>query len=721
MLHHPRARMTHFPRWIPTLAVLFALRGGAVAQSAAPPVAPPAWPVTSAPARLVIVPEQTPQPPCRIGIVDLDLPDPSWAAGPIRVYTDNGVAVGADLLWTVPNGPATLVFDAFLNARKYQVYFGSNYPPMHVAETKAGVWLESRPGPGQIINNLPDMLQAWNQSAKINGRTIVNGIWEGGNRFGPQGNLLTHLQGWFDLPAPARMQFGVISVDSAFVLVDGKEVVEWPGHHERWWGAAGPPQGAVDLVAGPHLVDYYNSYVLEGGENPPPLTCCLVVKGGPLPDWSMLTPDSHFFRPFVRAHVANYELEKDSPGAVASSNAPSLAIEWANGEQSVIYTDLADIGLISMHLHCLVDHAGAYTWTFDDGTTAQGQTVDHLFARPGLRAVRVTLADGGKEIGALTQTISVHPDFANPNKQPGLRSEQEAEIMSRDPAVLSASDLASCFAIFGHYLATNDLFKFLPALCAKMNDISDADLPYMKDGALLLARDDWVHADEEMQLLRALVDRCGKGTPSPQSAAIASQARLALARLLFKTSDKLDDVKALLAAIDPQALTDQEPRILKILNADLALASGDVPGARKQYTSLTGEPSGPDVRSSIRRTAKISQARAYIDRKDFDAAEDSLNEVAWQAPIEKLSPDWALTRLRLYQEEGLPVVAYLWAKRLLPVITESSRSELLYRLTDLAFAQNDNDLAQKTLSELLAKHPYSEEAAQAKEKWPGKG
>ena len=48
----------------------------------------------------------------------------------------------------------------------------------------------------------------------------------------------------------------------------------------------------------------------------------------------------------------------------------------------------------------------------------------------------------------------------------------------------------------------------------------------------------------------------------------------------------------------------------------------------------------------------------------------------------------------------------------------AGRSELLYRLTDLALSQNDGDLAHKTLSELIKKHPYSEEAALAKEKWP---
>jgi TolA-binding protein len=219
--------------------------------------------------------------------------------------------------------------------------------------------------------------------------------------------------------------------------------------------------------------------------------------------------------------------------------------------------------------------------------------------------------------------------------------------------------------------------------------------------------------------LRALIDRCATANPSPPLITVASECRLALARLVLKTSDRTDEVRSLIDAINVPALSGDEPRRLAILRADLALAMGDVAGAKKQYETLTGTPSGPDARSSIRRTAKIGQARAFLDRKDFDAAENALNEVAWQSPIEKMASDWALSRLRLDQEENLPVAAYLWAKRLLPVVTEDGRSELLFRLTDLAFAQGDNDLAHKTLSELLKKHPYSQEAAQAKEKWPG--
>lgn len=713
------ACMSILSRWFSVFGIILAIDSSAMAQSAAPPAAPPAWPVTSAPARFIIEPDQG-GPPRRLSSASLFLPDPKWVVMPIRVFTEAGIAVGSDLLWTTPGEPATLLFDSSSGSKQYKVYVGSNWPPLHLPDAKAGVWLELRAGDGKTIDHLPDMLQAWNQSHTVLGRALVRGIFEGGNRFGPQVNLLEHLQGWFDVAAPEHLQLALISTDASFVLVDGKEVVEWPGLHDRWYnGATGPPQGAVDLAPGPHLVDYYNAYVFSDAKIP--VTCTLTVKGGSFNQWTTLTPDKSFFRPAGHGNVKVYELAANSPGASASMAAPPLAIAWGICDQSIINTDLPDIGLISMQLTCLVPVTGTLTWTFDDGSTEQGQSVAHLFARPGMRMVHLSLNDGAKQVAALTQTISVHPDWTSQIKIPNLYPQHEAIIMGRDPATLSAADLASCFAIFGNFQKSDDLLKLLPAVCAKMKEINDADLPYLNDAALFLARDDWAHFAEEIQLLRVLTDRSASAQPTPQSTAMGSQCRLALARLILKTSDRTGDVRSLIDAIDVKALSGDEPRVLNILRADLTLAAGDVEGARKQYQTLTGEPSGPDARSSIRRTAKIGQARAFLDGKDFSAAEDALNEVAWQAPIEKMSSDWALTRLRLYDAENLPAVAYLWARRQLPVITGTGRSELLFRLTDLAFVQGDNDLAQKTLSELLQKHPYSEEAAQAKQKWPGKG
>ena len=683
------------------------------AQSAPPPAGTPDWPVATAPARFQMDSDQ-PDRTSLLGYAEIYLPDPKWANLPLRVFTDTGVAVGSDVLSAAPGEPIRLIFDSSAHAKHYQVYLGSNWPPMHLMEKRAGVWLETRAGDGKVITNLPDMLKAWNAGTTILGRALLPSIFEGGNRFGPQGNLFLHFQGWFELASPAHLDLAVISVDSAFVLVDDKEVVEWPGLHDWGGGMTGQHQGGVDLPAGLHYLDYYNAYLPSEGGRPPVLTC-LAAKGGPLPGWTMLTSNNSFFRPAIHYGTGGYALQ---PGTSSIPGARTVDFDWGNAAQSMINTDQPDVGLVEMTFFCQTSLPGVPNWTFDDGATAQGGHVNHLFARPGLRPVTLTIKDGDKVTGSVTEMVNVHPDWKDPGKQPEIHPEHEADIMARDPAAMSVPDLASCFAVFGNFRKTGGLLKMLPAVCAKMKDIGDADLPYISNAAFFLVQDDWAHADEEMQLLHALVDRTSVANSSPQFAVLSSESRLRLAQLTLKNSDRTDEVGSLIAGINVATLTGEEPRMLKILQADLALATGDVAGAKKQYDNLTGQPTGPDARSSIRRTARISQARAFMDRKDFSAADDALREVAWQEPIEKMAPEWALTRLRLYQEQKLQTPAYLWAKRLLPVITEGGRSELLFRLTDIALAQKDEALAHKTLDELMKKHPYSEEAAQAKEKWP---
>ena len=694
------------------------------AQSAAPPAPVPAWPVATAPARFIIERVQS-YPPGVLGWVNINLPDAKWETMPLRVFTDTGQPVASDLLWTSPGEPATLVFDSIANAKKYQVYVGSTWPPLHLADKQAGVWLETREGDGKVITHVADMLEAWKQSSgKVVGRALTTGIFEGGNRFGPQRNLLVHLQAWFDLASPTHFDFAPLSTDSTFVLVDGKEVVEWTGLHDWRTPPSGPPQGGIDLAAGRHGIDYYNAFVYPPGGGAA-LLCCLSAKGGSMPQWTMLRTGDPFYRTVTLYQVTGYETQAspaDAVMAVATGRpgaAPAVAISPRIDTESIINSDM-DVGFVSMELTCLGQVNDTLTWTFDDGGTAQGLVVKHLFARPGLRTVRLSVQQGDKQVTLLSKTIHVHPRWSQmTGDAPQLRPEHEAEIMSRGPASMTASDLVSCFAILDNYREWDNLLKLLPTLCAKMSGVTDADLPYLQDAALRLVPNDRAHYVAEMQLLRALIDRAGQGKPTPDLAAIADQSRLVLARLTLATSDQTGDVRKLLDAIHPASLSGDDSRSLAILRADLALATGDVAGAKKQYEDLTGQPGGLDLRSSIRRTAKIGQARAFIDQKDDEAAEDALHEVAWAAPIEKLSPDWALTELRLKQDENLPVVAYLWAKRLLPVIKGESRSELLFRLTDLAFAQSDPDLAHKSLSELLKKFPYSAEAAQAKEKWPG--
>ena len=677
--------------------------------------APPEWPVSTAPARFTIAPDN-PSKPAIMSQVKLFMPDPAWDSMPIRVFTDGGVGVGSDVLWAGPGEPVTLLFDSSSGSKSYYVYMASDWPPLHLPDPHAGVWLETRAGDGRIITTTADMLDAWSKSTVVEGRAIVPGVYEGGNRFGPQTNLFLHMQGWFAADKPEHLDFGPVSTDASFVLVDRKEVVTWPGEHDYNIYPAGPPLGGIDVAAGIHVVDYYNAYI-QRPEGRPPVLACLCVKGGPYSNFNMLTPDQKFFRPALTDQINSYELQT-APNS-ATDRVPQLAFGWDNASDSPILTDYADLGFVSLQFTCYSPPNGTLTWTFDDGTTAEGVEVTHVFPRPGLRTVRLTLKDGDRVVATVSRTVSVHFRWVPiVHREPVLDGGEESDLMSRDPASFTAPDVASAFAVLGAYRKTDDLVRLAPAMAGKIKDAKDADLPFLKDALVHFIEDDRDQHKVQEQLLRALIDRTAAST-SPPLMAVASESRLQLAGMLLTFTNQTAEIGQILNAINVPSLVKMEPHLVDIFRADLLLAAGDVEGARRKYQALTGNPQGPDARSSIRHTALISQARAFMDRKDFDAAEKALGGVAWQAPIEKLSPDWALTRLRLYEAENLPQAAFIWAKRMLPVINGGGRSELLYHLTDLALAQNDPDLAHKTLEELLKKHPYSEEAAQAKQRWPG--
>jgi hypothetical protein len=689
---------------LPTLFAALVLGIFFAGRSAAQQPDAGSWAVGSAPARFSVEIDKDAK-PAPLTYTSINVPDPRWVALPIRVFDDSGQAVGSEVVSTAPGQPTMILFDSSSDSKHYDLYFGAtDWPPLPLKDDKEGVWLESRVGDGREIDKLPDLLDAWNK-AKVEGRAVVPGIFEGGNRFGPQKNLLLHFTGYFTTTAKEHLDFAIMSTDSTFVLVDGKEVVEWPGGHDWRGGMQAQHQGGVDLDPGKHTLDYYNDYFQSTG---PPLLACLAVKGGPMDTWQMMQPNNPLFTPTNQANVMDY--------AAQGSAAPALVADYAAKDQSVVEHDNPDLGFITLTLTCYPAQDGTVTWLFDDGTTATGQTVDHLFPRPGLRAVQMQVTDSNNSVRPSRQVIDVHPDWhLLTTTPPDLHAPDKADILSRDPATFSPGDIAGCFAVFGTYQATDGLMKLLPAATAQMKNIADADLPYMKTGILALSPD-LSNAAAIIPLLRALADRCGT---APALAAIGSWARLNLAQLLLLTSDKTDEVQALVSAINPPALEGDDHRRFDILRADLLLATGKIDDARKLYQDITGDPSGPDARSGVRQTGRIGQARVFLDRGDLESAEDAMNQVAWESPNEKLDSDWELTRLRLYQAQKLPDVALIYAKRLLPVITGGDRSELLFQLTQLAADKGDHDLAGKILAELLQKHAYSEEAAKAKAKWPG--
>ena len=171
------------------------------------------------------------------------------------------------------------------------------------------------------------MLKAWNASSPIIGRAITGGIFEQGNRFGPQVSIFEHFAGWFDAPKAEHLQLSAMSNDASFVLVDGKEVVEAPGFHTFHQRHRDEFVGAIDLAAGSHLLEDYYAYVPN--HDPKHFLLCGLEASTMPKRWMVLTGNSSFFKPIGHAHIVDYQLESSAaPASRRRGKTPALAIDW---------------------------------------------------------------------------------------------------------------------------------------------------------------------------------------------------------------------------------------------------------------------------------------------------------------------------------------------------------------------------------------------------------
>src|SRR5262249_50094244 len=151
---------------------------------------------------------------------------------------------------------------------------------------------------------------------------------------------------------------------------------------------------------------------------------------------------------------------------------------------------------------------------------------------------------------------------------------------------------------------------------------------------------------------------------------------------------------------------------------DLALAHGDVDGARAKYQAV-GRLGEQDSRQrEVQRQARLESARAYLARRDFETAGNIVRTVEWEAPVERLAPEFTFILVKIYMARQEYPRALWRCQRLLSVTkNDNLLAEALFDLVEIQRAMKLDQLADKTLAQLLAQHPYSESAALARERW----
>lgn len=651
-----------------------------------------AWHVPDAPYRIAC--ERAADDTARTAVGHLRLwPQAATLPESIRpsVFSSRGVPLASRILWTAPGEPVELLFDASDTdgIYVYPVDSGNEYPDW---EPLAGVVLETRSMPARE-GEWADPRTLWHRPSRVLGRSLVPQIHLGIHPHGPERNLMARFRAHLRIDQDGEYAFATLSEDHSFVFINNHQVAAWPGIHSAHGGRQAQHHGLVTLRRGVHLLEYYNVKEGEG------FSCSAAWKPPGQPHFEILPHDA--FVPVGEFKPAVYETAPDSPLV------PFFTWET---ERHIVDGDCALIEISFSVAH--PDRQLTYAWHFDDGSSAEGDAVRHLFLKPGLRTVVLAAQRNGETVAQTKRTVRVQPDWRHPHRwQEEVFESMAARIINAEHDRTPVEDLANVVRL-AEQVGNRRLLSAIGRACLERHkdfDPDQADALY-KLGFHFQHYEIRQYSSAE-QAFRAAIAVC----PSPLP--IREAAQLHLAGFLIHGRGHADEAELLLGKIERELLPAADQRLLVIFQGDAMLTQGRLESAEALYRSVGIEDHG-DPGYRVKRRGRIENAKELLLRAEYDAAETIVRTIEWEAPLERLNTETGRVMIEIHLARQEHPFAFNHCRRLLNTRPHGNeRARILYALALSAEGLGFRDEMRDALEQLQAGHRYSEAAALAAERW----
>jgi hypothetical protein len=632
------------------------------------------WAVPTAIRRWTVVPGEGKG---GVGVVQLW---PQTADETSAVVWANGRAVPSRVVWQAPGQPLEVWFDATA-ATAVQIYLGKDLRPAPW-DPPAGLVLETRRRPDLPIDAAAGILALWDKAAPIYGRGACERIFHGANPYGPSEDFVARYTGWITVPAAGSWAFATISDDGSVLLIDDKQVVAWPGWHGAEKGARGEHHGRVQLVAGRHRIDYRVVQGLGG-------FCAAVAWQAPgTKGWTMIPANAY-------AGAAWWQAREP-----ATPTGPDWAVTWITSAHAGPGPDGLDPCLVQTRCE-LIGPPGTVTWKGDDGVGGDGRVHDHWWLAPGSRSLTASIRIGSGAAQTRTVAVAVQPAWQQAGPLPEEHANQWRKlVLSRRYATLPVGELVAALRLA---LAVDET-----ALYAGLSD--DA----VRSAAALASADPALALRFALAIQGAELRRYSAA--ATLLAAIATpRARLHLGGLRLAVEGDAAAAASAWSGLDPAALDDGDRRLFGIYRADALALAGEVAGARSAYRALPAVADPASREYVLRRRLRLELARDRLSQGRWDEAEQSLREIEWETPLERLGDETGLLLLRLWMARGEVQLARTRARMLLAGEGGTREPEVLLAAVRIELAAKDAESARRLIARLRKDHPYSEAAALAAE------
>lgn len=604
----------------------------------------------------------------------------------IRVAVQGRRLVPHRVLQIGPGDFARVAFAAAPGLERYYVYYGNPKAERPEPwELKRGVLLEARKWSGGSLDRLADVRQVWDKAAPL-GADLVGHVNFSFNPFGPvEMPTAFHYTGWFVAPQPGTYEIATSSDDASWLLIDGKEVVAWPGAH----GPVGDARhaGKHVLALGVHRLDYW--HVNQGG----PMMAVAAWRPPGAERFVAIPPAA-----FLQAYEAKL-VETDVRGRrLVADFFPEHAGEaWWPDHYAV------RMRFRNLSKGVSLQHGGRFEWDFGDGQKARDANPVHVYLAHGNYTVTLK-ASRGSESHTFRTTVRAERDWWRQTERKIDAANKYAEEVARyDFETLDLPSLAMAVDLFDHEGMRDPLIRAASTLVLKREGAPEEDLHRV---GLLLGerlREDG-RADDAIKIYRRAEQRLK--TPA-RKAQLAVQTGEALLRNLHRHDAAEEEYQRVLEVYAAGAAR-ATLRRAHIGMGDIRRHRGKTGEAREAYEAAAKiqVKQFTPTQAAVRIGTLARYVEEFTRKRDWEWAFKFLEDWAWEFPAEKLEGHWSLLRARALVAKGNQEEALREAMDLLAANPESPHAvRLLILAAECEVAAGRMDQARRLLQTAVEDYP----------------
>ena len=625
--------------------------------------------------------------------------------------TNSGARVNSMVLSAGPGEPMDILFENPRGNPSYLVYLvpkDKRTNPSQTWEPKAGLVLQTKWAKRGLRSSdrLPEFLEAFNSAAKPVGSSLVDNIH---HAFGihrmlsPQGGFgFHHYKGFFKTDKNGKYRFATISRYDSYISVDDKLVVGWPGKHDINRARRGEKQGTISLKPGVHKLEYFlcspwrEMFAVAAWKKPNEelrvMTRTDFVGVGRFRAVSAdLNEPNHVYAAFEWSPIDDFRLEQTGPCFV------TMQFDAIRPDPLTRYS---------------------YQWAFDDGTTATGETVEHVFLRSGLRKVRLKVALQGKTLARIEHEVYVHPApdkcFMNMNDTDSFDKVVRQRNLDKAPP----QDMVNLFILADKAkqpdwkeLATTAMIGNLAALVQESEDTD-----FLFDFGQYLLKPELKQYDKSLELFNRLRQKSNAKTFVRQQAGICE------AEILTAYFGKNDQALAVLKQLPAaNSMRDELARRSAMAKAQAMLGLGRMMEAVELVEQLSASSnSAGKTKLKVKHAGLIRHARILTenqtDPNQLDYAMANIETVVAEDPAKIFSPGVNLVKLDIHLARAEFQAAFHLTERLKNLqLSDYDIAEVLARQVIASCGLKDLQKAKAVYAQLSKDYPYNPATEKAKQ------